>query len=60
MNKSLFNILGIAILIMFVITTVVTLTGIIPGKTGDLIIMGSSFIIAVVAAIFLRKKKNDK
>ncbi len=58
MNKSLLNTLGIAILVIIVISIILSLTGAIPGKIGDLIIMGSGIVIAIVVVIFLRKNKQ--
>jgi len=57
MNKFLINILGIGILAIIIISVVLTVTRIIPGKMGDLIIIGSSFVIAIIMLYFLRKKK---
>jgi len=57
MNKSLFNILGIAILVIILISVTLSLTGAMPGRMGDLIIMASGIVIAIIVVIFLRKKK---
>lgn len=59
MNKSLFSILGVAILSIIIISVILTFSGIIPGKLGDYAIMGSSFIIAIIVLIYLKKKKNQ-
>jgi hypothetical protein len=56
MNKSLINILGIGMLAIIIISVALTLTGIIPGKMGDLIIIGNSFVIAIIMLYFLKKK----
>jgi len=60
MNKSILNILGIGILVIIIISVVLTFTGVIPGRLGDLIILGSSIVIALIMFYFIRiKKKNS-
>jgi hypothetical protein len=58
MNKSLFNIVGVAILSIIIIALILTFSGVIPGKLGDYAIMGSSFIISIIVLIYLKKNKN--
>ncbi len=59
MKKSLFNILGVAILIIILISIILTITGSLPGRTGDFIIMSSSFIIALVILFFIKRNKKN-
>jgi hypothetical protein len=58
MNKSILNILGIGIFIIIVISIILVFTGILPGKTGDIIIILSSLIIAMVILYYLRIKNK--
>ena len=58
MNKSILNILGVGIFVIIIISVALTFTGLIPGKIGDLIIIGSSIIIALIMFYFLRIKKK--
>lgn len=59
MNKSILNISGIGILVIIILTVLLTLMGIIPGKLGDYFIIASSLIIAIIIFYFLKLKKKQ-
>jgi len=60
MDKSILNYLGIGILVIIIISTTLSLTGLIPGKLGDSIITGSGLIIAIIIFILIKKKNLIK
>lgn len=57
MSKNIFNLLGIAVLVIIVIVSTLFYFNLIPGKTGDTIITLSGVIIAIILFIISRKKK---
>lgn len=59
MNKSIYNILGITILIIIVLAAVLSFTETIPGKAGDILITSSAIIAGIFMYFIIRKKKKD-
>lgn len=57
MNKKQKNILGIAILLIIIFSAILSITGVIDGKSADLIIMLSSAVIIILYFV-LRKYKS--
>lgn len=58
MNKQQKNIIGVAILLIIIVSAILSFTDVISGKSADTIIMLSSVVI--IALYFLLKKYKTK
>jgi glycopeptide antibiotics resistance protein len=58
MNKKIVNQIGISILIMIILSIILTVTDIVPGKYLDSIITLSGGIIGLIFFIIIRREKS--
>ncbi|RMG21272.1 MAG: hypothetical protein D6732_27460 [Methanobacteriota archaeon] len=60
MNKTIYNAIAIGVLAIIVISLTLKLTGLVPDRVGDLIMVFSSFVIAIIIYFVIRKQKREE